>query len=43
MKKKKELIKLLQLAYSAERAASFAYQGHASSVKAEDEKKTQRD
>lgn len=28
----RELKKLLQLAYSAERAASFAYQGHAASV-----------
>jgi len=27
------LIRLLQLAYSAERAASFAYQGHAGSVR----------
>ena len=29
----KELIDLLQRAYSAEKAASFAYQGHAGSVK----------
>lgn len=28
-----QLVKLLQQAYSAERAASFAYQGHAGSVK----------
>jgi len=28
-----ELVKLLQKAYSAEKAAAFAYQGHASSVK----------
>ncbi|WP_395044709.1 hypothetical protein [Flavobacterium sp.] len=28
-----ELIDLLQKAYSAEKAASFAYQGHAGSVK----------
>jgi len=34
----KELIDLLQRAYSAERAASFAYQGHAGSVKDKDEK-----
>lgn len=34
-----KLIDLLQKAYSAERAASFAYQGHASSVKNPDEKK----
>lgn len=32
------LIKLLQQAYSAERAAAFAYQGHAGSVKNENEK-----
>ena len=29
----KKLVKLLQKAYSAEKAASFAYQGHAASVK----------
>ena len=29
----KPLIKLLQQAYSAEKAAAFAYQGHASSIK----------
>ena len=29
----KELIDLLQRAYSAEKAAAFAYQGHAGSVK----------
>lgn len=34
-----KLIKLLQQAYSAERAASFAYQGHAACVKNVDEKK----
>ncbi|MEZ5053677.1 MAG: hypothetical protein R2807_02740 [Chitinophagales bacterium] len=33
-----QLIDLLQMAYSAERAAAFAYQGHAGSVKNEDEK-----
>ena len=33
-----QLIKLLQMAYSAERAASFAYQGHAGSVKNKEEK-----
>ncbi|MGG9970415.1 ferritin-like domain-containing protein [Ferruginibacter sp. SUN002] len=33
-----ELIDLLQRAYSAERAASFAYQGHAGSVKNKEEK-----
>ena len=32
------LIRLLQLAYSAERAASFAYQGHAGSVRDSAEK-----
>ena len=32
------LIKLLQQAYSAERAAAFAYQGHAGSVKNKNEK-----
>jgi hypothetical protein len=35
----KELTKLLQQAYSAEKAAAFAYQGHAGSVKNEKEKK----
>lgn len=34
----KKLAKLLQMAYSAERAAAFAYQGHASSVKNKAEK-----
>lgn len=34
----KELIDLLQRAYSAEKAASFAYQGHAGSVKDEKQK-----
>jgi len=29
----KELVDLLQMAYSAEKAAAFAYQGHAGSVK----------
>ena len=33
-----ELINLLQLAYSAERAASFAYQGHAGSVNETEDK-----
>jgi len=33
------LTDLLQQAYSAEKAAAFAYQGHAGSVKANDEKK----
>ena len=33
-----ELIDLLQRAYSAEKAASFAYQGHAGSVKSKEEK-----
>jgi rubrerythrin len=35
---KPELINLLQLAYSAERAASFAYQGHAKAVHNMEEK-----
>ncbi len=35
-----KLVKLLQQAYSAERAASFAYQGHAACVKNTDEKKS---
>ena len=35
-----KLVKLLQQAYSAERAASFAYQGHAACVKNADEKKS---
>ena len=35
----KELIKLLQQAYSAEKAAAFAYIGHARSVKDTEEKK----
>ncbi|MBT1701104.1 hypothetical protein KK083_29700 [Fulvivirgaceae bacterium PWU4] len=34
-----ELIDLLQQAYSAEKAAAFAYQGHAASLKTEEEKK----
>ncbi|MFN8238279.1 MAG: hypothetical protein U0T77_08925 [Chitinophagales bacterium] len=33
-----ELINLLQLAYSAERAASFAYQGHAGAVSVPEDK-----
>ena len=33
-----KLFKLLQRAYSAEKAASFAYQGHAGAVKNEEEK-----
>ena len=33
-----ELINLLQLAYSAERAASFAYQGHSGAVKEKEDK-----
>jgi hypothetical protein len=35
----KKLTRLLQQAYSAEKAAAFAYQGHAGSVKNPDEKK----
>jgi hypothetical protein len=35
----KELSSLLQRAYSAEKAAAFAYQGHAGSVKDKEEKK----
>lgn len=38
----KALVGLLQRAYSAEMAAAFAYQGHASSVNAEVEKKAIR-
>jgi len=34
-----ELVDLLQRAYSAEKAASFAYQGHAGSINNPDEKK----
>jgi hypothetical protein len=33
-----KLVKLLQLAYSAEKAAAFAYIGHAGSVRNPDEK-----
>lgn len=33
-----ELVKLLQKAYSAEKAAAFAYQGHAAAVKSQEEK-----
>jgi rubrerythrin len=33
-----QLVDLLQMAYSAEKAAAFAYQGHAGSVKSKDEK-----
>lgn len=36
--KHKKLIDLLQKAYSAEKAAAFAYQGHAGSVKSSEEK-----
>ena len=36
------LIDLLQMAYSAEKAAAFAYQGHAKSVKNPEEKKAIR-
>ena len=35
----KKLVKLLQKAYSAEKAASYAYQGHAASLKNKEEKK----
>lgn len=38
----KKLVDLLQKAYSAEKAASFAYQGHAGSVKDVEEKKAIR-
>jgi rubrerythrin len=38
----KALTRLLQMAYSAEKAAAFAYQGHAASVKNPDEKKAIR-
>ncbi|MEP6749449.1 MAG: ferritin-like domain-containing protein [Bacteroidota bacterium] len=38
----RELINILQKAYSAEKAASFAYQGHAGSVKDQHEKTTIR-
>src|SRR5690349_23440784 len=34
----KLLVDLLQRAYSAEKAAAFAYQGHAGSVKEQDQK-----
>jgi len=37
-----QLIDLLQRAYSAEKAASFAYQGHAGSVKSSEEKQAIR-
>lgn len=43
MKLPKELSSLLKLAYSAERAASFAYQGHAASVKDTEEKEAIRE
>ena len=33
-----KLTKLLQQAYSAEKAAAFAYQGHAGSLKSKEEK-----
>ncbi len=33
-----KLVRLLQLAYSAEKAAAFAYIGHAGSVKSPEEK-----
>jgi hypothetical protein len=38
----RKLIRLLQQAYSAEKAAAFAYQGHAGSVKSDEEKKAIR-
>jgi hypothetical protein len=38
----KELVNLLQRAYSAEKAAAFAYQGHAGSVKDQMQKKAIR-
>lgn len=38
MRLQPELINLLQLAYSAERAASFAYQGHSGAVKEKEDK-----
>jgi rubrerythrin len=38
----KELVDLLQRAYSAEKAAAFAYQGHAGSVKDPVQKKAIR-
>jgi hypothetical protein len=38
----KALISLLQKAYSAEKAAAFAYQGHAGAVKDQDEKSAVR-
>lgn len=37
-----QLVDLLQMAYSAEKAAAFAYQGHAGSVKNKEEKKAIR-
>ena len=37
-----ELVDLLKMAYSAEKAAAFAYQGHAGSVKDLEEKKNLR-
>jgi hypothetical protein len=37
-----ELVDLLKMAYSAEKAAAFAYQGHAASVKSNEEKKAIR-
>ena len=37
-----KLVDLLKLAYSAEKAAAFAYQGHAASVKNPEEKKAIR-
>jgi rubrerythrin len=37
-----ELVDLLKKAYSAEKAASFAYQGHAAAVKNQEEKKAIR-
>ena len=36
------LINLLKQAYSAEKAAAFAYQGHAASVRTLEEKKAHR-
>jgi hypothetical protein len=35
----KKLVKLLQKAYSAEKAACYAYQGHAASLRNKEQKK----
>ncbi len=41
-RERRRLVRLLQMAYSAEKAAAYAYQGHAASVGDEEERQTIR-